>query len=164
MTKIDTDSVNTGGKNPAPKTQLSLADFLPYRLSVLSNRVSHAIAEQYEKQFQITVAEWRIMAVLGEEKGLSASEVAVRTAMDKVAVSRAVSKLLEAGRIVRKFSKEDKRRSVLTLSTTGTDIYNVVVPRVLAYEAKLLNALSQKEQALLNDLLVKLQDIQLHTE
>ncbi|MBL4836719.1 MAG: winged helix-turn-helix transcriptional regulator [Kordiimonadaceae bacterium] len=164
MTKIDTNSVNTGGKSPAPKTQLSLADFLPYRLSVLSNRVSHAIAEQYEKRFQITVAEWRILAVLGEEKGLSASDVAARTAMDKVAVSRAVSKLLGAGRIARKFSKEDKRRSVLTLSATGTDIYNEVVPLALAYEAKLLAPLSQEEQALLNGLLLKLQDIQLHTE
>ncbi|MBL4640034.1 MAG: MarR family transcriptional regulator, partial [Kordiimonadaceae bacterium] len=91
--------------------KLCLRNFLPYRLSILSNRVSQAIAEQYEVQFQLSVQEWRVMAVLGEERGLSAGQVAKRTEMDKVAVSRAVNKLLDTGRIARKFSKEDKRRS-----------------------------------------------------
>ena len=143
--------------------KLCLRNFLPYRLSILSNRVSQAIAEQYEVQFQLSVQEWRVMAVLGEERGLSAGQVAKRTEMDKVAVSRAVNKLLDTGRIARKFSKEDKRRSVLTLSDVGIDIYNKIVPLALGYEAKLLEQLSDEEQQLLDSLLVKLQDIQLHT-
>lgn len=44
---------------------------------------------------------------LGEEPDLSAGQVADRTAMDKVAVSRAVNKLLETGRIERHFANED---------------------------------------------------------
>src|SRR3954469_13741602 len=81
--------------------QLDLEHFLPYRLSVLSNRISSAIAREYSQRFGLGVTEWRVMAVLGRYPGLSANQVATRTAMDKVAVSRAVARLLDAGRLLR---------------------------------------------------------------
>ncbi len=76
---------------------LDLEEFLPYRLSVLSNTISSAIAGAYASRFGLTVPEWRIIAVFGRFPGLSAREVAEKTAMDKVAVSRAVSRLRAAG-------------------------------------------------------------------
>lgn len=144
-------------------TTLFLSEFLPYRLSVLSNRISRAIADQYEEAFQLNLAEWRVMAVLGEENGLSAGQVAKRTAMDKVAVSRAVGKLLDADRIVRYFSEKDRRRSILSLSESGHDIYSQIVPIALEYEKKLMKQLTKEEHKLLDSLLEKLQDIQVHT-
>jgi DNA-binding MarR family transcriptional regulator len=140
---------------------LFLGDFLPYRLSVLSNKISQAIADGYEEKFQLSLSEWRVMAILGGEPELSAGEVAERTAMDKVAVSRAVKKLLDTGRIARTFSPEDKRRSVLTLSESGEDIYQQIVPIALGYEQKVLENLSQDEQTQLYGLLDKLDGMQL---
>lgn len=140
---------------------LYLGEFLPYRLSVLSNRISQGIAAQYEERFQLSLPEWRVMAVVGEEPELSAGQVADRTAMDKVAVSRAVNKLIDAGRLERKFSPEDKRRSVLTLSDSGTEIYEQIVPIALNYEAGIIEKLSEEEFSTLNSLLMKLEDIQL---
>lgn len=135
---------------------LLLADFLPYRLSVLSNRISRSIADGYEERFQLTLPEWRVMAVLGEEPDLSAGQVADRTAMDKVAVSRAVNKLLECGRLVRHFANEDRRRSVLALSEEGESIYREVIPIALGYEAKLLEQFSEDEKQQLDGLIRKL--------
>ncbi len=142
---------------------LYLGEFLPYRLSVLSNRISQGIAAQYEERFQLSLPEWRVMAVVGEEPELSAGQVADRTAMDKVAVSRAVNKLIDAGRLERKFSPEDKRRSVLTLSDSGIEIYKQVVPIALNYEAHIIEKLSDNEFNTLNSLLMKLEAIQLKT-
>ena len=51
---------------------LELERFLPYRLSVLSNTVSQAIADIYERRFELSITEWRVMAVLGRFEGLSA--------------------------------------------------------------------------------------------
>lgn len=143
-------------ENSKASDTLLLADFLPYRLSVLSNRISRSIADGYEERFQLTLPEWRVMAVLGEEPDLSAGQVADRTAMDKVAVSRAVSKLLEAGRIERHFANEDRRRSVLALSEDGNKIYHEVIPIALGYEAKLLEKFSETEKSQLDALLLKL--------
>ena len=69
---------------------MKLHEFTPYRLSVLTNRISNLIARAYTDRFGISIPQWRVIAVLGEESGITATEVVQRTAMDKVAVSRAV--------------------------------------------------------------------------
>ncbi|MGB5620897.1 MAG: MarR family transcriptional regulator [Gammaproteobacteria bacterium] len=135
---------------------LELEDFLPYRLSVLSNTVSAAIAEAYSERFGLTIPEWRVMAVLGRFPGISAAEVAERTAMDKVAVSRAVSRLLESARIRRSFADADRRRSILNLSAAGRRIHRRIAPILLQYEAELLSALDADERRQLETMLTRL--------
>ena len=78
---------------------LQLDNFLPYRLSVLTNLVSTAIAGAYRERFGLSIPAWRVLAVLANSPDLSAAEVGQRTAMDKVAVSRAVRALLREHRI-----------------------------------------------------------------
>lgn len=138
--------------------RLDLEHFLPYRLSVLSNRVSQTIAGAYARRFGIGITEWRVIAVLGRYPGLSANGVAARTAMDKVAVSRAVARLLDRGLLARDTHGEDRRRSVLALSEAGHRIYDEVVPLALAYERRLLAPLDEAERAQLDRLLRKLGD------
>lgn len=143
---------------------LELERFLPYRLSVLSNRVSSMIARIYTQRFALGVTEWRVMAVLGRYPDLSANEVAQRTAMDKVAVSRAVAGLIEAGRLQRDTHGDDRRRSVLRLSEAGYGIYDEVAPLALAFERKLLGDLPEEERALLFRLLDRLDELEFKAE
>jgi DNA-binding MarR family transcriptional regulator len=143
---------------------LELERFLPYRLSVLSNRISGAIAREYSQRFGLGVTEWRVMAVLGRYPDLSAGEVAQRTAMDKVAVSRAVASLLEAGRLQRDIHDGDRRRSVLRLSPVGHAIYDQVAPLALAFERNLLGDMDAAERALLFRLLDRLDELELRAE
>ncbi|MBP3983190.1 MarR family transcriptional regulator [Pseudoxanthomonas helianthi] len=135
---------------------LDLERLVPYRLSVLSNKVSSAIAGEYHRRFGLAITEWRVMAVLGRFPGLSAREVTERTAMDKVAVSRAVARLLERSLIQREIHGDDRRRSVLTLSEDGFRVYDEVAPMVLECERQLLSPLSDEERAQLDRLIDKL--------
>ena len=139
------------------RKKLQLQDFLPYRLSVLANTVSETIATGYAERFALSIAEWRVMAVLANEPGLSAAEVALRTAMDKVAVSRAVTSLLKARRLERRTAVGDRRRSMLRLSAAGTEVYARVVPMALACEQHLLEPLSRRDRQQLDRLLRMLQ-------
>lgn len=139
------------------RNTLALDGFLPYRLSVLSNVVSAAIAAHYATRFALSIPEWRVMAVLALEPGLSAAQVASRTAMDKVAVSRAVSSLLRARRLERRVSAGDRRRSVLQLSPAGFAVYKEVVPAALGYEQSLLQPLTAADRRHLDRLLGMLQ-------
>ena len=141
---------------PSEHRALDLERFLPYRLSVLSNRVSQSIAQGYAERFGIGITEWRVIAVLGRDTELSANEVAERTAMDKVAVSRAVARLLERGLLQRDTHGDDRRRSVLALSEAGYAVYDEVVPVARAYEQRLLAPLDDAERAMLDGLLTKL--------
>jgi DNA-binding MarR family transcriptional regulator len=128
---------------------LQLADFLPYRLSVVSNVVSQALSAAYSERFGLTIPEWRVLAVLAMAPDLSAAQVAEKTAMDKVAVSRAVGALLAAGRVRRRFAASDRRRSMLRLSAQGEAVYARVVPLALAYEQSLLEPFGAAERAAL---------------
>lgn len=140
----------------AGNTPLELEKFLPYRLSVLSNTVSQAIAREYEDRFQLSITEWRVVAVLGRYDGLSAREVAERTAMDKVAVSRAVAELMKDGRVRRATADHDKRQSVLSLTAKGRKVYNEVAPLALQHEQRLLAHLDVEEQLWLGRIIEKL--------
>jgi len=137
---------------------LELDRFLPYRLSVLSNRISQDIARLYAERFDLGVTEWRVMAVLGRYPDLSATEVAERTAVDKVAVSRAVTSLLAGGRLKRRQHVLDRRRSVLALSAKGRRVYDEVAPLALAYEQRLLAGLPEEERAALHRLLSRMEE------
>ncbi len=150
--------------DPQASPSLDLEHFLPYRLSVLSNRVSGAIARVYSERFGLGVTEWRVMAVLGRYPELSAGEVAQRTAMDKVAVSRAVAGLVEAGRVERETHGDDRRRSVLRLTAEGRAIHDAVAPLALAFERRLLDGMAQDERDVLFRLLDRLDELELQAE
>jgi DNA-binding MarR family transcriptional regulator len=136
----------------ATHPKLHLEKFLPYRLSVLSNTVSSAIAAAYFMNFGLSIPEWRVMAVLAANPGLSAAEVTARTAMDKVAVSRAVAALLAAGRLQRTTAPADRRRTHLALTRAGERVYARVVPMALEYERSLVAPLSKRDRAALDRL------------
>ncbi|MBJ6978866.1 MarR family transcriptional regulator [Luteimonas sp. MC1895] len=135
---------------------LDLERFIPYQLSVLSNVVSQEIAEAYGDRFGLAITEWRILAVLGRFPGMSAVGVAERSAMDKVAVSRAVARLLERGLLHRETHGDDRRRSVLELSDAGREVYSEVAPLALSYERELLAPLSDEERVQFSRMLDRL--------
>jgi DNA-binding MarR family transcriptional regulator len=138
------------------RERLVLERFLPYRLSVLTNTVSRELARAYADRFGLTIPQWRVVAVLGREEGLSSGEMCERTVMDKVTVSRAVAGLVADGRLLRATDPEDRRRSVLRLSARGRRVYERIVPLARAYERQLLGAFEPDERALLDGLLERL--------
>ena len=140
------------------KDELILEDFLPYRLSITSHTVSTNIARVYEKRFGVSIPEWRVIAVLGRYPGLSAVEVADRTLMDKVAVSRAVTKLIKTGRIDREFADADRRRSILNLSEEGKKVHNEIAPLALEFEQQLVQNISEDDYKKFNSVLEQLLD------
>jgi DNA-binding MarR family transcriptional regulator len=138
--------------------ELTLENFLPYRLSITSHTVSTNIARVYEKRFSVSIPEWRVIAVLGRYPGLSAVEVADRTLMDKVAVSRAVTKLIKNGRIDREFADADRRRSILNLSEQGREVHNEIAALALQFERELLQDISEQDYATFSAVLEQLLD------
>ena len=145
-------------RKSTPAELLVLEDFLPYRLSILSNRVSRAIAARYADTFGLTIPEWRVIAVLGRRPGLTAKEVAEATEMDKVAVSRAVAKLVESKRVAARADRDDARRQILSLTSQGESVHARIAPIALASEQRLLAALDARERAQLDALVDRLLD------
>lgn len=137
-------------------SRLALETFLPYRLSVLTNRISRRLAELYAERFALSIPEWRVLAVVARFPGASAEQVCRETAMDKVAVSRAVTRLLNSKRLQRSYAADDRRRSVLRLSARGRRVYQRIVPLARAFEQQVLRGFTARERRELERLLAKL--------
>jgi DNA-binding MarR family transcriptional regulator len=152
---MSTDSFPSGGTTGPSGFQLE--HFLPYRLSLLTNTVSQGMARRYRDKHDISVTEWRILAVLGRFQGLTASEIVDRTAMDKVAISRAVKSLVGKQLLKRETDETDRRRMRLFITPVhGEKVLREVVPLALLYEKRLLEALTGEETSAFSRTLKKL--------
>jgi DNA-binding MarR family transcriptional regulator len=123
---------------PATQRSLRLDAYLPYRLSVAANAVSQLIARAYVDRFGLTVPQWRLMAVLGEDSPLTQQALCGRTVMDKVTVMRAARGLLQRRLLRRQPNAQDGRSHRLSLTAAGERMYAQVAPLALKYEAMLL--------------------------
>ncbi len=128
-------------------TGLQLDQFLPYRLSIASNRASAAVATAYQALFGLKIPEWRLIAVIAEGEGLTQQALGARTQMDKVTVSRAAIALVERGLVERRANPADQRSHLLTLSRAGRALYDDVAPKALELEARLFASFSAREKA-----------------
>jgi DNA-binding MarR family transcriptional regulator len=137
-------------------TVTRLADFLPYRISITSNAVSDLIAREYRSRFGLKIAEWRVMAVLGDVGEATQRELVAATRMDKVAVNRATKALGERALIQRAPNMRDGRSHHLALTVTGQALYTEIMPLALQMEAQVLDVLDKDETAQLARLLGKL--------
>ena len=135
-----------------------LADFLPYQLSVTSNAVSSLIAERYQSRFGIKIAEWRVMAVLGDVGSATQRKLAEATLMDKVAVNRACKVLADRGLIEREPNARDGRSHLLELTGEGRSIHAEVMPLAKAIEAEVFAALKAEEREALRSILSRVFD------
>jgi DNA-binding MarR family transcriptional regulator len=140
-----------------PRRNFELGKYLPFRLTVLSNRLTRRVARYYGERFKLSAPEWRTMAVLGQQGAMSANAVIAQTTMDKVRVSRAVAKLLKAGLITREADPQDRRRAILNLTMAGQEIYREIVPLVQEVESEIVAELTGPERAVLDNALAKIE-------
>jgi DNA-binding MarR family transcriptional regulator len=137
---------------------LRLDAFIPYLLSVTSNVVSDAIASTYQALFGLTIPEWRLIAVIGEDDGITQQQVGRRTQMDKVTVSRATIALVERGLVERRPHASDRRSKSLHLTRTGHDLYNQVAPKALELERRIFASFDPEDVAAFSAMLKRVQD------
>jgi DNA-binding MarR family transcriptional regulator len=89
---------------------------------------------------------------------LAARDVAMRTAMDKVQVSRAIAALRARGLALQATDAADRRRSKLALSAAGRRMHDEIVPLARDAEARLVAELAPEDRARLGALLARLQN------
>ncbi|MFK3888332.1 MarR family winged helix-turn-helix transcriptional regulator [Sphingomonas sp. NPDC079357] len=133
--------------------RLHLEQFLPYLLSVTSNRVSGRIAGAYEALFGLTVPEWRLVTLIAEYAPVTQAQLGERSRMDKVTVSRAAIALTERGLLTRTPNATDRRSHHLRLSPEGEALYAQVAPQAVALERRIFGRFDAEELAQFTDML-----------
>ena len=139
-----------------PDASFRLEDFLPYQLSVTASRVSRAFARRFTDKFDISIPEWRVLAVVGRFETASPSMVSERASMDKVKVSRAAATLVARGLLRQGQDPSDGRGRLLRLTRKGASTYTAMIPLARSMESDLANAMSRADWSALNKALARL--------
>ena len=135
---------------------LILERFVPYRIVALGHAFSRRLSSAYADE-NVTITEWRVLAVISQAERIAARDVVRRTPMDKMAVSRAAASLEEKGLVLRAADPDDRRVITLSLTPVGRDVFNRIAALALDYEDALLAALEPEEAAAFRAVLEKLE-------
>ncbi len=133
-----------------------LNEFLPYKLSILSQTISQLIGQAYGARFNLTMSQWRCLVIIAAHSHVTAKIICTHTLLDKMTVSRAIRALKICELIKLSPSPDDKRKQLIVLSESGQKIYDEVLPIALGYEKSLLNALTPEENNALDSIIAKL--------
>ena len=111
---------------------MKLETYFPYKLASTAEAFSRRLVEVYRRTYGLSREEWRMLLLLADAGQLTSLELAKRTTLDKVQVSRAAAKLEEEGLITRSVPKSDRRLRVYTCSDEGQRLFANVFPQVEA--------------------------------
>ena len=116
-------------------------------IHMLSNRIGRAFQKEIEGDHGRTVAEWRVLLTLAQFPGASAIEITDRWAMDKMAVNRAIRRLVDAGHLRRRPNPDDRRSFHLSMTPKGKRLYARILPAANERYREIVACLSKQELA-----------------
>ena len=137
----------------------TLSEFLPYKLSVLSTRVSKMLSKVYGEEHGLSMPEWRVLVHVAQREKMSVREIHDSVYLEKPSVSRAVAKLEKAGLLAKSICDKDHRLVEIEVTDAGLELFHSIVPEALSFEAALVSAFSDEERDQLNNLMERLHDV-----
>lgn len=132
--------------------EFELDGFLPYRVTVVAQRLSVSLARHYKERYGISVAEWRVLVHVGYGEDLSIKDLETFVSLEKSKASRAASRLEAKGLLIKRPHAQDKRLLQLELTPAGLELLRELVPIAQSFQAELEAALGGRRQALTDTL------------
>ena len=140
---------------------LILEQFLPYRLNRLTEALSHRVSLAYKAEYDLSRAEWRAFALLGQAQAMTATDISYYSTMHKTKISRAILTLEKRRWVRRDVDEKDRRLERISLTQQGRRAYDKLVPMMQAEEAKLMARLGAENSKALQKGLAALEEIYL---
>ncbi len=129
----------------ARATKLDLGEYLPY----LANRVGNIIADHFGAHalapHGLSIAMWRVMAVLAANGSQRQIDLADLTSIDSSTLSRMVTRLVKMRLVTRARSARSNREVAVELSAKGKALVAELIPIARDYEAIAIAGLSREE-------------------
>ena len=127
------------------ESELDLEHRTAYRFALLADGSMRCLAGMFVPKFGLTVAGWKIMAIIGRYQPIFPVEAARYATMDADKVTRAVDQLVDAGMVTRTVDTEDRRRVALSLTKKGHAIHDEIDRARRVIERSFLSVLDARE-------------------
>lgn len=123
-----------------------LDDFFPYKLAVAAEAFSRSLIAVYGRRYGLSREEWRLLFLLAQTTELTSLELAMRTTLDKVQVSRAAQRLEEKGLISRTTANRDRRLRLYRCTEAGRMLFAELHPQVEGRARRILQSMPPEDR------------------
>ncbi len=149
-------SASNRKEKPAARDRtLVLNRFAPYRIVALGHAIGDRLRRAYADE-NVTINEWRVLAVIAQADAVAARDVVRLTPMDKMTVSRAVASLEAKGIAERSVDARDRRVNTVSLTADGRVLFARISTLALDYEDEIMGVLTSEERDSFDRILAKL--------
>jgi DNA-binding MarR family transcriptional regulator len=143
---------------------LNVEDFLTFRMTRLSNALRTNLTKRYLEEFDLSLPEWRLLALITRFSPMRFSEVTTRSSMDKGQVSRTLRAMTKRGlaktRIIRHRDSAAAEALaapvIVSVAPRGRALYRAILPIARRAQAEILLTLSDADRVALYEILDKL--------
>jgi len=139
-------------------TPLDLSEHLPY----LINRVGSALVARFSAdalaRARLSIASWRVLAVLSNNGGLRQTDLAEMTSIDASTLSRLITRLVRDGLVKRTRSRSDSREVAVALTRKAKTLMTKLVPIAMGLQNSATQKLAKQDLATLKRVLRKMHD------
>jgi len=129
------------------RPRLDFSEYLPY----LINRVGWLLVVDFGQntlaRHRLSIAMWRILAVLANDDGQRQIDLAARTSIDVSTLSRVVTRLVRMGLVTRTRSATNNREVIVRVSPKGAAMLARVIPHAIALERIAIDGVPAKDLA-----------------
>jgi DNA-binding MarR family transcriptional regulator len=129
------------------RLRLDFSEYLPY----LINRVGWLLVVDFGQntlaRHGLSIAMWRILAVLANDDGQRQIDLAARTSIDVSTLSRVVTRLVKTGLVTRTRSATNNREVVVRLTPKGAAMLARVIPHAIDLERTAIAGVPAKDLA-----------------
>jgi DNA-binding MarR family transcriptional regulator len=140
-----------------PGEDIDFDTYIPALISLLASRLVTSASTLYRERFGLGLMEWRILAILVRQPGLSARDVGAIVGQDKAPISRALRELEKKDLVQISFAPKGNRHE-LAVTATGKKLYRASLPVARERESRLLQDFSASDRKQLTDFLKRLID------
>jgi MarR family transcriptional regulator, 2-MHQ and catechol-resistance regulon repressor len=137
--------------------QAAKASFLPaMRELVRAYQAFSSYSEAHVRQFDLTPAQFDVIATLGNTHGLSMGEIGEKTLITKGTLTGVIDRLIQKQLVIREVPADNRRNVIVQLTPQGQQIFEQSFPSHIAYLKERFDQLSPPEIEALTTLLVQL--------
>ncbi len=147
----------TGTNEQAPKTDQGIYAFLTYNLARAQVALNQQAARTLQKSSDLTLTQWRILALIGTAGEAQSTELSRKHAIDKGLLSRNIKALSQDGLVKVVRSKGDRRVQKLRLTPGGQSLFETLLPIMEERQNRLRNVLEPEELKMFEIALAKLE-------
>lgn len=128
---------------------MQLETFFPYRLAITAEAFSRHLVAVYGHAYGLSREEWRLLFLIDGADEITSLDLARRSTLDKVQISRASQKLEERGLISRAVAGADRRLRLFSITAEGKQTFSRAFAEVEARAAEILARLDDEDSAAL---------------